>query len=254
MERLNAQHMKTVLRRKTDVKDSEWIADLLRHGLLKASFIPPQPIRALRDVTRYRKSLIQQRTLETNRLQKVLEGANIKLAAVATNVLGKSGRDMLDALIGGTTNAAVLADLARGLLCKKLPQLQQEIETLLAPFHEVMTLLQTIPDVHAMTAATIVAEIGVDMQHFPSAKHLASWAGVCPSNRQSAGKRFRATPICGRRSQRLPGLSPYQTNLSFCPVSSLRTPYGKEKSGGRCFLYLARYHLSHPLKKQSYAE
>jgi transposase len=119
---VNAEHMKAVPGHKTDVKDSEWLADLLRHGLLKASFIPPQPIRQLRELTRYRKRLIQERAQEVNRLQKVLETANIKLAAVATDVMGKSGRDRLDAIIAGTTDAEVLAELARGKLRSKLAQ------------------------------------------------------------------------------------------------------------------------------------
>jgi transposase len=120
---VNAQHMKAVPGRKTDVKDAEWLADLLRHGLLQASFIPPAPIRELRDLTRYRKTLVQERAQEVNRIQKVLEMANVKLSSVATDVLGKSGRDMLQAIVEGTTDAQVLADLARGLLRKKLPHL-----------------------------------------------------------------------------------------------------------------------------------
>jgi transposase len=132
---VNAQHMKTVPGRKTDVKDSEWLAELLRHGLLKASFIPPKPIRELRDLTRYRKTLVQERSQEVNRLQKLLEGANIKLAAVATDVLGKSGRDMLQAVIGGEQEAEVLAALARGRLRTKLPDLRKALEGRVQPHH-----------------------------------------------------------------------------------------------------------------------
>lgn len=220
---VNAQHMKAVPGRKTDIKDSEWIADLLRHGLLRASFIPPAPIRELRDLTRYRKTLIQERTQEINRLQKVLETANVKLAAVASDVLGKSGQAMLDALVEGTTDADVLADLALGRLRKKLPelrealdgrvqshhrlllkhildhihflegtleQLQGEIEERLNPFEEAMELLMSIPGIGANAATAILAEIGEDMTRFPSDKHLASWAGVCPGNKQSGGKRL----------------------------------------------------------------
>ena len=139
---VNAQHMKALPGRKTNIKDSEWIADLLRHGLLRASFIPPSPIRVLRELTRYRKTLVQERAQEINRLHKVLEGANMKLAAVATDVLGKSGRDMLTALVEGTTDAAVLADLARGLLRKKLPQLQEALEGRVQAHHR--TLLRHI--------------------------------------------------------------------------------------------------------------
>ena len=220
---VNAQHIKAVPGRKTDAKDSEWLADLLRHGLLRASFIPPAPIRELRDLTRYRKTLVQERSREASRLQKILEGANIKLAAVATNVLGVSGRDMLNALVAGEDDPEVLAEFARMSLRKKLPQLRQalagrvkphhrvliaailghidylsdaiahleeEIAACLAPFAEEQALLQTIPGVGAVAAAAIIAEIGVDMTRFPSAKHLASWAGVCPGNKQSAGKRL----------------------------------------------------------------
>ncbi len=220
---VNPQHMRAVPGRKTDVKDSEWLADLLRHGLLTASFIPPAPIHGLRELTRYRKSLVQQRTQEANRLHKLLEGANIKLGAVATDILGKSGRDMLDALLGGEQDPAVLAELARGKLRAKLPALRQalagrvqpyhltlltqilahvdfldqsiaqlhdEIAAALAPFAEAVALLLTIPGIKETAAAAIVAEIGVDMGRFPSAKHLASWAGVCPGNKQSGGKRL----------------------------------------------------------------
>jgi transposase len=229
---VNPQHMKAVPGRKTDVKDSEWLADLLRHGLLKASFIPPQPIRELRDLTRYRKSLTQARTQEINRLQKVLEGANLKLAAVVTDVLGVSARAMLDALLAGSADAEGLAELARGRLRAKLPQLrralegrtqahhrfllaqmlthidyleeaiaqvQAEIDQRLQGYEEAVTLLQTIPAVKATAAATIVAEIGVDMRAFPSAKHLASWAGVCPGNKQSGGKRLSGRLTKGNR-------------------------------------------------------
>ncbi len=221
---VNPKHMKAVPGRKTDVKDSEWIADLLRHGLLQASFIPPQPIRELRELTRYRKTLVEQRTAEVNRLQKLLEGANIKLAAVATDVLGKSGRAMLEALIEGTADAATMAELARRRLRAKLPQLraalegrvqpvhrfllgqflaliefledaiaqvQAEIERRLAPYHEAVERLQTIPGVGETAAAAILAEIGVDMSRFASARHLAAWAGVCPGNRESGGKRLK---------------------------------------------------------------
>jgi transposase len=220
---VNPQHMRAVPGRKTDIKDSEWLADLLRHGLLKASFIPPKPIRELRDLTRYRKSVIGERTQEVNRLQKVLEGANIKLASVVTDVLGKSGRAMLEELAAGSEDAEALAGLARGTLRKKIPQLQRalegqvrphqrflldqilrhidflngviehvqrEIDQRLCDYGEEVRLLQSIPSIKANAAATLIAEIGTDMSRFPSAKHLASWAGVCPGNKQSAGKRL----------------------------------------------------------------
>lgn len=215
----------------TDTKDGEWLADLLRHGLLRGSFIPPAPIRELRKLTRFRKALVQERAREASRLQKLLEGANIKLAAVATDVLGVSGRRMLDAIVAGEDDPGVLAELARANLRKKLPELRRalegrvqphhrvllaeirghidylgaaldrletEIAQHLTPFAEEMTLLQTIPGVGAIAAAAILAEIGVDMGRFPSAKHLASWAGVCPAigragANASAARRDRAT-------------------------------------------------------------
>lgn len=227
---VNPQHIKAVPGRKTDVKDSEWLADLHRHGLLKASFIPPKPIRELRELTRYRKTLVQERAQEVNRLQKVLEGANVKLAAVATDVLGKSGRQMLEALSGGEVDAQALSELARGRLRAKLPQLrqalegrvephhrfllerilahidfleaslqqvQQEIEQRLAPFEEAIALLESIVGIDLIAAIAIVAEIGIDMSRFPTHKHLASWAGVCPGNKQSGGKRLSGATTAG---------------------------------------------------------
>jgi len=234
---VNARHVKAVPGRKTDVKDSKWLAgrplgSMLRHGLLQPSFIPPAPIRELRDLTRYRKTLIGERAQEANRLQKVLETANIKLAMVASNVLGVSGRQMLAALLGGEQDAEALAELARGRLREKLPllrralvgrvqpyhlilidrilahiafleesmaTLQQEIDRCLAPFAAAEALLMTIPGISAQAAATLIAEIGTDMTRFPSAKHLASWAGVCPGNRESAGKRKSGKPREGNR-------------------------------------------------------
>jgi transposase len=220
---VNAQQIKHLPGRKTDVKDAEWLADLLRHGVLKPSFIPPAPIRVLREFTRYRKTLVQERTGEINRLQKLLEGANLKLGAVATNVLGKSGRDMLNAVLSGEQHPEALAGLARGKLRAKLPalrqaldgrvqpyhlvllerilahidfldeslaQVQRHIDQHMAPYQEAATRLQTIPGVGVIAAATLIAEIGVDMGRFPSAGHLASWAGVCPGNNQSGGKRL----------------------------------------------------------------
>jgi transposase len=227
---VNAQHIKAVPGRKTDVRDAEWIADLLRHGLLKASFIPPAPIRELRELSRYRKTLIRERSQEVNRLHKVLEGANIKLGSVVTDVLGVSARRMLDALLGGERDPELLAELARASLRGKLPELrlalegrvghhhlvlverilahvdfiqeslqelQQEVDRCLVPMHETVELLQTIPGVGETAAGVIVAEIGTDMSRFPSAKHLASWAGVCPGNHESAGKRKGGKPTGG---------------------------------------------------------
>jgi len=220
---VNAQHIKQVPGHKTDVRDSEWLADLLRHGLLRASFIPPAPIRELRELTRYRKTLVQERSAEINRVQKVLESANLKVAAVASDVLGASGRDMLAALLAGERDPEMLANLARGKLRAKLPALrralvgrvkphhlvlldcllthiesleqliakvQEEIAHALAPFAEALTLLDGIPGVGPTAAAAMVAEIGVEASRFPSHKHLTSWAGVCPGNKQSGGKRL----------------------------------------------------------------
>jgi transposase len=229
---VNAEHIKQVPGRKTDVKDCQWIAQLLQHGLLKASFVPPEPIRELRDLTRQRTQLIQERSAAANRIQKVLEGANIKLAGVASDVLGASGRDMLEALIAGETDPVKLADLARKRLREKIPALQlalegrvtdhhrfllrlhldhvahlegligrlgAQIEESLAPFAEAAARLQTIPGVSQRVAETVLAEIGPDMGQFPSADHLASWAGMCPGNNESAGKRRSGKTTKGSR-------------------------------------------------------
>src|SRR3989441_491666 len=219
---VNAAHIKQVPGRKTDVKDCMWIAQCLEHGLLRGSFVPPAPIRELRDLTRHRKVLIQERSRAANRLHKLLQDAGIKLASVATDILGVSARAMLDALVEGTTDPDVLADLARGKLRKKLPALRQaltgrfrahhafllgqilahldyleeaiaavsaHIEEQLRPFTPQVERLMTIPGVQRRTAETILAEIGTDMAVFPTAGHLASWAGMCPGNNESAGKR-----------------------------------------------------------------
>jgi transposase len=227
---VNAQHIKAVPGRKTDVRDSEWLADLLRHGLLKASFIPPQPIRDLRDLVRYRKSLIYERSAEINRVQKVLETANIKLTSVLSDVMGKSGHAMLEALQAGHSDAEAVADLARGSLRGKLPQLREalegridahhrvllgqmlahveflekslhslllEIEQRLESYEKAIERLVHIPGIQRQSACAILAEIGADMSRFPSAKHLCSWAGVAPGNKQSGGKRLHAPTTKG---------------------------------------------------------
>ena len=229
---VNAQHLKAVPGRKTDVKDAEWIADLLRHGLLKPSFVPERDQRELRELVRYRTSLVQERTAAANRLQKVLEGANVKLASVASNILGRSGREMLQALVAGETNTAVLAELARGKLREKRPTLEralagrfgphqrflvaevlshidfldETIERVSAeigererPFEAVLDRLDTIPGVGRRTAEIIVAEVGPDVRRFPSAGHLASWTGVCPGQDESAGKRRSGKTRKGNR-------------------------------------------------------
>jgi transposase len=218
---VNAAHVKQVPGRKTDVQDCVWIAQLLEHGLLRGSFVPPAPIRELRDLTRYRKVLIQDRTREANRLHKLLEDAGIKLASVATDILGVSGRAMLEALVRGTTDPEVLAELARGKLRAKLPALRQALrgqfrphhaflvsqllahldyvdETIttlserigevIVPFADELARLDTIHGVARRTAEVLIAELGVDMTQFPSDRHLASWAGLCPGNNESAGK------------------------------------------------------------------
>ncbi len=217
----NAQHVKKVPGRKTDVKDADWIADLLCHGLLRSSFVPPQPIRELRDLMRYRRKLVESQTAERNRLLKLLETANIKLASVASDVFGVSGRLMLQALAEGKATPQEIAQLAKGLLRKKIPELEpalegrleehhrfllelqlrrlQAVEDLvvlerriqekLKPYAAQLALLQEIPGVDWTLAAVIIAELGVDMKVFQSVSQAASWAGVCPGNNESAGKR-----------------------------------------------------------------
>lgn len=218
----NAQQVKKVPGRKTDVKDAEWIADLLCHGLLRSSFVPPQPIRELRDLTRYRRKLVESRSAERNRLLKLLESANIKLASVATDVFGRSGRLMLEALITDKASLLEMAELAKGRMRRKIPQLQlalegkleehhrfllrlqlnrleamdsqlaileQRIQQKLEPYAAQLALLQEIPGIDRALAAVIIAELGVDMSPFPTVSQLASWAGVCPGNNESAGKR-----------------------------------------------------------------
>ena len=219
---VNAKHMKNVPGRKTDVKDAEWIAGLLRHGLLQGSFIPSRDQRELRELIRYRRSLIDERAREVNRVQKVLEGANIKLSSVASDVLGKSGRAMIEAMIAGEENPELLSELAQRRLKNKkedlkralnglmgnhqklmlaaqlrhidyldeeIGRLDEEIKRRMLPFEEDLELLDTIPGVARRTAETIVAEIGTNMDQFPSAAHLCSWAGLCPGQNESAGKR-----------------------------------------------------------------
>ena len=218
---LNARHLRNVPGRKTDVKDAEWICQLVEHGLARPSFVPPKPIRELRNLTRYRKAQIEERTREAQRLEKILQDAGVKLSSVATDILGVSGRAMLTALVQGTRDPDVVSDLARGQLRTKIPQLKHalagrfgahhallvgmilshlefldeaiehlstEIEEVIAPFEAEVELLTTIPGVARRTAESIVAEIGVDMSRFGSSARLASWAGMCPGNNESAGK------------------------------------------------------------------
>jgi transposase len=229
---VNAQHIKQVPGRKTDVTDSQWVTELLQHGLLRRSFIPPLPIRQLRDLTRQRTQLVRHRATACNRIQKVLEDANIKLASVASDILGVSGRAMLEALIQQVDDPAKLAELARGRMRSKLPALREalrgqvrdhhrfqlrelldlvtdldgriarlddRIATLIAPFLSDVERLQTIPGVARHAAEVIVAEVGTDMSRFATAGHLCRWAGMSPGNNRSAGKRKTGRTTQGDR-------------------------------------------------------
>jgi transposase len=218
----NAQHIKNVPGRKTDVKDSEWIAHLVRCGLIRPSFVPPPPIRELRELTRYRRSLMNDQARIRNRVQKLLETTSIKLASVATDVFGMSGRAMLRALANGETDAAVLARLAKGALRRKIPalvealegnfeahhryllgfqlarleeveramaDLEEHINLKLEPYQAELELLMKIPGFSRVTAASFIAETGGDMSVFPTSRHLAAWTGLAPGNNESGGKR-----------------------------------------------------------------
>ena len=218
----NAQHIRNLPGKKTDRKDGEWIAKLLQYDLVPASFVPPTPIRQLRDLTRTRVRLVEERVAVTNRIQRILEDANIKLASVATDILGSSSRRMLEAMIEGQTDVEQLADLAKTTLRRKIPQLrlaldgslnehhrfwlrqmmdhleflegkifviEQEIDRRSRPYEDAIALWITIPGIRRLLAITLVAEIGVDVDQFPAASHLASWAGLCPGNNESGGKR-----------------------------------------------------------------
>jgi len=223
---MNAEHIKAVPGRKTDVKDAEWIADLLRHGLVRGSFIPDRPQREMRELVRYRRSIIRQRAQVVNRIQKVLEGANIKLSSVASNVMGASGRAMLEAISQGIEDPERLAEYAKGRLREKKPELQKALQGLVGPhqrtvlqsqlriitfldeevsrmdkeiaermrpFEETLERVDDIPGMGRRTAEDVLAEIGVDMSRFSSAPQLASWARLCPGNNESAGKRKAGT-------------------------------------------------------------
>jgi transposase len=229
---VNAQHIKAVPGRKTDVKDAAWIAALLRHGLLRGSFIPSKPQRQLRELTRYRSTLVQDHARALNRLQAVLEDANLKLASVVTDIYGVSARAMLAAILAGQRDIETLADLARGRLRTKRDQLKEALEGRVTAHHsflltehlsalesldeaiarvsaeidqrltaeqEAIALLDTIPGVGQRAAEILIAEIGTDMSRFPSAKHLASWAGMCPGNHESGGKRLSGKTRKGSR-------------------------------------------------------
>jgi len=227
---VNTGHVKQVPGHKTDVGDAAWLADLLRHGLLRASFIPPATIRDVRELTRYRANLVRSRTTEANHVLKTLEVANLKLGSVATDALGASGWAMLTAIAAGEDDAEVLAQMAKAGLRKKLDELEQaltgrvkphhrvllrtsldhlrcleqmiealdrEVEQAMVPFAARQAALDAVPGIDTVAAATILAEIGVNMDQFPTAGHLASWAGVCPGNKQSGGKRLSSATTKG---------------------------------------------------------
>jgi transposase len=229
---VNPQHVKALPGRKSDVQDCEWLADLLQHGLVRGSFVPPTEIQDLRDLTRYRAELTQAQNRVANRIQKVLEQANIKLSSVASDTLGVSGRSMIEAIIAGELDADKLAELAQKRLRQRIPELQEalsgrvrdhhrfmlkehldewkalaerirrvehEIDRRMGPFEYAVTLWQTIPGINRVTACSLVAEVGVNMNQFPSAHHLASWAAVCPGQNESAGKRLSSTTRDGNR-------------------------------------------------------
>lgn len=232
LQLVNAKHVKMVPGHKSDLADARWPAELLEHGLLRASFVPPAEIRELRDLTRYRKRLIQTHTAECQRVQKVLEDAGIKLDSVASDVLGVSGRAMLHALIEGERDPEILAELAKGRLRKKIPLLREalrgrfrehhaimlriifehveqleasiaaldgEVDRVMVPFVQARDHLATITGVGKRSAESIIAEIGVDMSVFPTAAHLASWGGMCPANNITGGKRRPAATMRGNR-------------------------------------------------------
>jgi transposase len=232
---VNAQHIKAVPGRKSDQKDCEWIADLLQHGLLRGSFVPPKEMRELRDLTRYRVSLAQECNRIANRVQKVLEDANLKLASVASDPLGVSGRAILKAILAGEEDTERLAEMSKGILRNKIPELrlalegrvrahhrfllqelldhqefleekmaevEAEIERRMRPFEKEVERLDTIPGVDRVTAWSLMAEVGVKMEQFPSAGHLASWAGLCPGSFESAGKRLSGRTRKGSASLR----------------------------------------------------
>ena len=219
---VNAAKVKNVPGRKTDVKDSEWLAQLMEAGLLTGSFVPPRPFRDLRDLTRFRKQLMNDRTREVNRLHKLLQDAGIKLSSVATDIMGKSGRAMIEALIGGTNDPEALAELAKGRLRSKIPMLQKalvgkfrshhafmaaqiftlidgieaslddvssQIDEMMRPFGPAVTLLMTHPGLDKKLIEDIVAEITTNMEYWPTSRHIASWSAICPGNNESAGRR-----------------------------------------------------------------
>ena len=247
---VNAAHMKALPGRKTDVKDAEWISDLLRHGLLKASFIPDREQRELREISRYRKSLVEERARELNRLQKMLEGANIKLDSVVKNVNGKSSRRLLDQIIAGNSlSEGEVSALLHGSMRKKLDQIIMAIDGIVTPlqrrllaqvidhiddmtrriadldtlileymkqYEQAIAAIDALPGIARRSAETILAEIGMDMSRFPSAAHLCSWAGLCPGNNESAGKRYSGRITKGNQM--------LKTTMIECAKAARNTP------------------------------
>jgi len=230
---LNAQHIKAVPGRKTDVADAEWIGDLLRHGLVRGSFVPPMPQRELRELTRHRSNLVNKRSQASNELQKVLESTNLKLQSVVTDINGVSARAMLDALLSGKCDVQLLAELAKGRLRNKKPELMKALQGVVKDHHKMimgqllcdmdlfneqiqevsgeierrikkdqdkMDRIDHIPGVNQRVGEVIVAEVGTDMERFPSEAHLCSWAGLCPGNNESAGKRKSSRIRPGNRA------------------------------------------------------
>ena len=293
---VNAQAVKRMPGRKTDMKDAEWLATLMEHGLLQPSFIPDRVQRELRELTRYRQSLVEEHSRFANRLQKVLEGTNLKLGSVASNIQGASAQAMLRALLEGQTDPKVLADLAQGKLRTKRDQLERALQGKLTPhqhfmltdllvqldflderiaaleaeienhlaqlpvFEEAVGLLDTIPGVNRMAAATIVAEIGVDMSRFPSDRHLTAWAGVAPGNNESGGKRLSSKVRQGNKYlKRILNLVARAAALT--KATYLRALYYRLKArrgGGRATMAVGRtilqmaYHIIQ--RHQSYIE
>lgn len=266
---VNAAHMKNVPGRKTDMADAAWIAQLLEHGLLRASFVPPADIRQLRSLTRYRRALVNERTRTVQRLEKALQDAGVKLTSVASTVLTKSGRAMLEALVAGVRDPAVLAELAKGRLRPKVPQLREalagnfdhrhaaivcecladidgidssvsrisaEVALLLQPHRWAIELLVSIPGVELRTAEVIIAEIGSDMSVFPTPGHLASWAGLCPGNHSSAGRSTKGTTRPGspwlRKALVEAALSAAHSHTSYLAVrhARIRARRGKQRA------------------------
>jgi len=271
---LNPEHVKGIKGRKSDMKDAEWLANLVRHGLVRGSFVPPKPIRELRDLTRYRRTLVENQGSERRRLVKLLEAADIKLAGVVSDIFGVSGRAILRALIAGGQSAVAMSKLVRGRLRQKralvidalagelaehqrdllamqlarveadeadIAALDRWIDERLAPYAQQMALLMTIPGIDRVVAATVIAEIGVDMSVFPSSRHLAAWGGTCPGNHESAGKR---KPIGARNGN--PYLKTALCNAATAAArkrgSFFKAKYHKLKSrrgGGRAALAIA---------------